>query len=422
MEKKNIVTTIMKGDNWLWGIYLTLLFISLVEMFSASSRLAYMPTAATNDSPAVSHARHLLFGGFLALLCQSSTKKLFQYVWNWIIFAGGILLLYAMPFMGTTVKGDSVRSILGVQPVEICKVGLMLFLCLLITAKDSWYHICPFFRIHTQGRRFWALVASIGLTALPIATQNLSSAIIICLASLGVLFLGGVRLKYIGKLCFYTGIIGICGLLALKALYLSDESRHANHEEGINLFILNRAHTWSDRIYGNNKEDVPLWEQNPDGENSQVIYAHMALANGIPFIQGPGNSKLRDYLPEAYSDYIFSIIVEEWGIIGFVLLLMLYLTLLVRCYILSRRTEDPFLRLTIVALPLVMTIQALLHIGVCTDAMFVTGQPLPLVSHGGSGIIMTSVSFGLMFALSRLINAEVLQREQSLAAPEPKTT
>lgn len=415
MEKKNIVTAIMKGDNWLWGIYIVLLCVSLVEMFSASSRLAYMPGAVTNDSPAVSHARHLFVGLAIALLCQSSTKMLFRYWWDYAIFAIGILLLYAMPVLGTSIKGDSVRSIFGVQPVEICKVGLMLFLCKLITAKDALYHVIPWMRVHTQGRRFLVLLLIIAITAIPILFQNLSSAIIICLASLGVMFLGDVRLKYIWQLCLAAAIGCIFGLIALKGLHVNDEYRRDQHAELVNLGPLNRAHTWASRIFGHDDETVPLWEQNFDGENSQVIYAHMALANGIPLLQGPGNSKLRDFLPEAYSDYIFAIIVEELGFVG-IGVLLLYLVLLARCFILSRHTEDPYLRLMMISLPLVMVIQALLHIGVCTDAMFVTGQPLPLISHGGSGILMTSVSFGLMFALSRLIDAEVKEREQSALA------
>ena len=148
------------------------------------------------------------------------------------------------------------------------------------------------------------------------------------------------------------------------------------------------------------------------GKKAQEIYSHMAIANGYPLGQFIGRSRLRDFLPEAFSDYIYAIIFEEWGFFPAALIPLLYLLLLARCYYLSRQTESTYIRLIIIGLPLIMVIQALIHIGVCTGAMFVTGQPLPLISRGGSSIMATSASFGMILALSRLIMQEKQQREE----------
>jgi cell division protein FtsW len=141
----------------------------------------------------------------------------------------------------------------------------------------------------------------------------------------------------------------------------------------------------------------------------------MAIANSYPLGRFIGNSKMRDFLPEAFSDYIFAIIFEEGGPLMALFVLLLYLILFVRCYVLSRRTESPYIRLIMLGLPLIIVIQALIHIGVCTGAMFVTGQPLPLISRGGSSIIGTSISFGILLALSRIIRQEQLERAELAA-------
>ncbi len=126
---------------------------------------------------------------------------------------------------------------------------------------------------------------------------------------------------------------------------------------------------------------------------------------------------MRDYLPEAYSDYIYSIIFEELGILGASLVMLLYFILFWRCYRLSRKTEDQFKRLVMISLPLMIVIQALMHIGVCTDAMFVTGQPLPLISRGGMAIMSTSAIFGLLFGLSY----DIIREENNRNAVEAET-
>lgn len=411
MEKKTFLGSIMRGDSWIWGIYWLLFFISVVEMFSASSRLVYK--SLTSTDPVFRHMEFLFWGLGAVLVFQSFSAKAIRN-WGLLLYGFGIAGLVLLFFMGRSVNG-AVRDVAGIQPAEICKVGLMMTLCLAITAKDEFYYRISFFRSQTQLRRFILYLAIAALVALPIMTQNLSTALIIGMATLSVMWIGGVKARYIRVILYIVGVAGALFASALFGLHKWDVSNSAAGQEMVNLGPLNRAHTWASRIF--DKDEIPLADQKPNDDNAQVIHAHMALANSYPFGRFIGNSQLRDLLPEAYSDYIFAIIFEETGFLGALFVMLLYLVLLGRCFYLAGKTNDNYVRLLMIALPTIMTIQALMHIGVCTDAMFVTGQPLPLISRGGSSILFTSVSFGIMLALSRIIKVE---RENKAANEVPQ--
>ncbi len=409
--------SIMRGDYWIWGIYIFLFCISVVEIFSATSQLTYKGGYASD--PAVRHITFLLAGAVFLLISQSMSLPSIR-SWDKLIYFFGFCLFIATILVGTEQKGAA-RSIAGIQPVEPCKLGVTMVLCALVTARDSTFHFIPLFRTHTRIRRFWTYLIVIGLMALPIATQNLSSALIICMASFGIMFLGGVNGLYLWRTILGAFVIAIICLTGLYFVYHNNGGEQnvqtVEMEQTENTIasnkVLHRVTTWSNRIY--NHSGKPLWEEDINGKKSQEIYSHMAIANSYPFGRFIGNSKMRDFLPEAYSDYIFAIIFEEGGPVMAFIVLLLYLILFIRCYMLSRRTESPYIRLMMLGLPLIIVIQVLIHIGVCTGAMFVTGQPLPLISRGGSSIIFTSISFGILLALSRLIRQEQQERAELIA-------
>lgn len=411
-NKHTFVGSIIRGDNWIWGIYVVLLCISIVEIFSATAQLTYRSAYASD--PAVSHIKYLLAGLVALLLSQSMSLKSIR-AWDRLFYFGGFLLFCATIMFGVAQKGAA-RSIAGIQPVEVCKLGVVMLLCTAVTAPDSLYQKLSWFRTHTKFRRYVLYLFLIGLEALPVATQNLSSGLIICMASFGIMFLGKVRGKYL----FYTLLIaGALGAVFLGGLKWRYEYLHgqgvdateivSSQDQGGLSKLTGRVDTWAGRVWDHS--DKPLWEEDMNGKKSQEIYSHMAIANGYPLGRFIGGSRLRDFLPEAFSDYIYAIIFEEWGFVPAALIPLLYLLLLIRCFILSRRTENEFVRLLILGLPLIICIQALIHIGVCTGAMFVTGQPLPLISRGGSSVMGTSISFGIMLALSRIIHQEQLARQ-----------
>ncbi len=408
MEKKNGLDKIMGGDNWIWGVYWMLVFISIVEIGSASSRLAYRELA--NDNPLWRHTMFIAVGFFVfGLGLQSLIRANVKWVkiFGELLYAVGVVLMSLLPIFGRRVNGAA-RDIFGIQPVELCKLGLIIVLCIAIAAPDSSFKRFKIFRKDTQLRRFILLCLLVVLAAVPIAIQNLSSALILGLASLGIMFLGEVRGKYLIRTIVAIAIAAgtFLGLLfGLHTFNVSREEGGGTHHTDLGLF--SRANVWEQRIFDGSS--VPLWEQPTTDENMQVMHAHMAIANSNGIGRFVGESQLRDHLPEAYSDYIYCIIFEELGVVGAALVMLLYFILLWRCYRISRRTEDKFKRLLMIGLPLLIIIQALIHIGVCTDAMFVTGQPLPLISRGGMAILSTSACFGILFGLSH----DILREEQS---------
>lgn len=422
-KKQTFAGSIMRGDSKIWIIYVILICISFVEIFSATAQLANKAVNASD--PAFSHIKNLLTGFIILLLTQSMSLRSFK-AWDKMFYILGLGFFVATIFLGAQQKGAA-RSIAGFQPVEICKIGVITMLCAAVTAKDYTYQRLSFYRSRTSLKRFWTYVVLILVPSIFVGSQNLSSALIIIMASFAILFISG-RVK--GKYLFNTIVIGIAaGILFVSSLFLVYKTHHKDadmlqtEDSGIVASgftidkIAGRATTWANRLFDHSS--IPLWEEDMGGKKAQEIYSHMAIANGYPLGQFIGRSRLRDFLPEAFSDYIYAIIFEEWGFFPASLIPLLYLLLLARCYYLSQQTEDIYIRLIIIGLPLIMVIQALIHIGVSTGAMFVTGQPLPLISRGGSSILATSASFGMMLALSRLIMQEKQERETTSISETP---
>ncbi|MBR0037775.1 MAG: FtsW/RodA/SpoVE family cell cycle protein [Bacteroidales bacterium] len=412
MEKKNFFSGMMGGDNWLWGIYLILFFISIVEIASASSRLAYQQV--TNDNPLMRHTMFLVVGFFcLVLTLQTLSSIRTSYVTGLgaLAYVGGVILMCLLPIFGRRVNGAT-RDIFGIQPVEFCKVGLIIMLCATLTAKNEVFTRFSFFRTKTEVRRYWFLLIMIGLVVAPIALQNLSTALILGIVSLAIMFLAKVRASYLLKT---IGVLSVAAAIFLAMLFMLHKFNESNETAGnahhTELGLFDRANTWEHRIF-DNRNDVPLWQQSINDENRQEMCAHMAIANSNVVGRFIGESQMRDHLPEAYSDYIYAIIFEEMGVEGAAIVMLLYFILLWRCYRLSLKTTDPLKRLLMISIPLLIVVQALIHMGVCTDAMFVTGQPLPLISRGGMSILATSACFGILFGLSHSILKEEAARNQ----------
>jgi cell division protein FtsW len=395
----------MGGDHWIWGIYFILLFISVVEIASASSTLAYKQI--TNDNPLVRHTTFLVAGFFclvLPLQSLASAKTSYVVLLGGLAYVFGVALMLLMPVFGHSMKGAT-REIFGFQPVEFCKAGLVAVLCAGLTAKRETYTRLKYFQKNTELRIYGLMLLLMALAIGPIVPQNLSTALIMGITSVFILFLGKVKWAYLWRTLFVLGVLGVIGVSLLFLLHTvnsSNETAGGSHYTEIG--FLDRANTWEQRLFDGS--DVPLWRQDINDDNAQEMYAHMAIANSNGYGRFFGESQMRDLLPEAFSDYIYAIIFEETGVEGAVIVMLLYFILLWRCYRISIKTEDPRKRLLMIGFPLMMVVQALIHMGVCADAMFVTGQPLPLISRGGMSIVATSAEFGILFGLSHSILKE----------------
>jgi cell division protein FtsW len=395
--------TFMKGDRILWTIYISLLLISGVEMFSASSSLAYKATS--NGDPVYRHTLFLVVGYACVLLFQNARRSSIQ-KWGLLFYVSGIIMLGLTPFFGRNIQGAH-RDLLGIQPSELlCKNGLIICLCWIISLYYSKVD-----KGVPKSTYYWML-ALIGSICLPIFFQNLSTSLIIGVTCFCVMLLGGVQCRYLNKTVAILAIGAAVAIGGVYAVHVDDANHDAERLERRDLHFLNRAHTWAERIFEH--ESTPLWERDPNGKSSQELYSHMAIANSYvsPIGRLPGNSQLRDFLPEAYSDYIFAIIFEELGVLGAATVILLYIGLLLRAYFIARKCEDLFDRILMMGLAILITMQALIHIGVCTGAMFVTGQPLPIISRGGSSIIGMSCAFGIMFAISRHAEKDAQARQE----------
>ena len=376
-------------DKTFWAIFLTLIVLAVIALFSASSTLVYSRGSVLG--PIGSQMFFLLLGILAAFVIQ--------YIPSYWVRLGGYallglstLLVYTTMIPGNplvvTINGASrwVR-LAGItfQPSELAKLSLI------IVIADQ------LARIKTEADKtkyFYRTLIISAIVMLPIMASNLSTAVLIGLIIFCLWILARIPWKYT------LSVVGIA-ILVLGLGYAIVEFgfvRPGRQMHG----PFKRATTWVSRIDRHFEPDDGSKYVLTD-ENIQEVYSSVAIARGgaSPFGVLPGNSKERDYLPLAFADYIFAIIVEESGIIGAFVFIFLYMAVLFRaCYVSSRFNDMPAMLMTM-GLALMITCQALISMLVAVGLGPVTGQPLPLISRGGTSVLITSIYFGIMMAVSR---------------------
>ena len=392
-------------DRTFWVIFLILVGVSVLALFSSSSTLIHKATAQGHN-PIYPIAMQILYVGIgvgIAWVLQflpSWVYRLFGYV---LLGLGMLFLLLNAAHIGVTINGATrwVRIAgITIQSSELAKVGLIIVVThLLSQIKDS----------ESERRNFlWALGLTV-VTCLLIMIGNLSTAILLGAVIILLMILARIPWKW------WTGII-VAAALFLVIGYLFVEYAYVRPEREMK-GPLSRAQTWVNRI------DRKLEEHSEEGDaykitddNYQAMLARVAVAMGgkSPIGVLPGNSLERDHLPLANADYIFAIIVEETGFVGALLLCFLYLSVLFRCCYASSRYNDYAAQLMMMGLGLMLTLQALVSMAVAVGLGPVTGQPLPLISKGGTSAIITSIYFGMMMGVSREQNQKKAQQEQTI--------
>lgn len=376
-------------DRTFWGLFIALIIVAIIALFSASSTLVYMQHTALG--PIGQQMFFIVLGIAAAALIQFIPTY-------WVRFGGyallviSTLLVYSTMIPGNplvvTINGAArwIR-IAGItfQPSELAKLSLI------IVIADQLARI----RTEDDKRKYFyrTLIIS-GMVMLPIMASNLSTAVLIGLIVFCLWILARIPWKYT------LSIVGIAvaGLVLGYLLVEFAFVRPGRQMQG----PFKRATTWVARIDRHFvEEDGSKYVLTDD--NIQEVYSAVAIARGGASPVGvlPGNSKERDYLPLAFADYIFAIIVEESGIIGAGFLIFLYLAILFRaCNVSSRYSDMPAMLMTM-GLALMITCQALISMLVAVGLGPVTGQPLPLISRGGTSVLITSVYFGIMMGVSR---------------------
>lgn len=365
--------TLFKGDKYIWGIYFILLFISVVEIFSATSTLAYRATEHYN--PAFQHTTYLILGTLAVLIIHNMPSHYFRAIGT-LAFPVSVVLLLLVMF--TPEVNGAQRRIFGFQPSEIAKFAEIVVVCNFLAKGQASGGISK--------KSFYMVIGSAGIICGLILPENFSTAFLLGAVIFFLMFIAGVQWKRLGAI---LGTIAVIGALFLSVLIFVPQN-----------VLPGRMKTWKSRIE-QSKNTVPLVEQKLDNKNMQVQYGRMAVANGGIIGKFPGNSQIRDFLPQAYSDYIYSIIIEEMGILGGIFVLFLYFLLLFRAVIIFRQCKNTFPALLLLGLTMLIVFQALINMAVGVDLIPVTGQPLPLISRGGTSTLLTCGYFGILLSISR---------------------
>lgn len=375
-----------KGDRIVWMIFFILCGFSIIELYSASSTLAYKMDSHT--APIMQHVMFLFAGAVVAFVVHLLPYKYVRMLAYLGILISFVLLIYVQ-FRGESANEASRWvKIMGVQfqPSEIAKLSLIIVAADLISrvranpALENKYFI-------------WIMVVSAVIIFL-ILLENFSTAAILGLIVYAMMFLGRISSKKLGIIFVAIVAFLLIGYVAVKAI--PEKSMPG---------AFKRAYTWVGRIdrtiQGDDENKYVI-----NDENLQVQHGRIAVARGGFFGVFPGNSIQRDYLPHAYDDFIFAIIIEEMGLLGGIVIMLLYLWLLFRTGQIATVCRSTFPALLVTGLGMLITLQATVNMIVGSGFGLVTGQPLPLISRGGTSIIITSIYFGIILGVIREIKSE----------------
>ncbi|MBR2947126.1 MAG: FtsW/RodA/SpoVE family cell cycle protein [Bacteroidales bacterium] len=367
----------LKGDKVIWLIIACFAMISLLVVYSSTSALAYR----YDESPFGYMAEQFLFyliGFIILLICYRINLGVYRKL-TYLIFGGSMALLI-VPILTGGMRSFSLGPV-DVQPSEIAKITVVLYLA----------RILEVYKLDTFKEYFLKIVIPIGAMLLLCLMGSASVTIIITIVVAIILLSSKINKKFI----LYTIPIALAVFAGVVVI---------NKTTG----MFSRIETVEARVErffsGDNEENMSYEELMKKKEKEfQGEKAIDAIQLGGFTGRGPGNSFVRDTLPNAYDDYIFSIIVEEYGLIGGIIVILLYLWFIVRCIIIAQSCNKTFSVITVMGLCTLIAIQAFLHIMVNVGLLPVTGQTLPMISKGGSALVVMSVAFGIILSINRTI-------------------
>lgn len=396
-------------DKQIWGIYIALVIISIIELYSASS---HEVEASNVLAPVIRHVMFLVVGLVLMFRLQSTHYSRFV-KWSYIFAIASVLAMIYTLGWGLYINGArrafSFFGLFNLQPAEMVKISAALVIAAILSRpnmKEEDGDVTNRGLVYVTGV---VLLAS-GL----LFTQGLTNTLLLMCISLSMMAIGGVSVK---KMSLALLVFVVAGGLGIGAKFILGKSSHTEIEVMETLMVpgtdievgvddnskktdgMGRWDTWVARINRHFKSDKYL---DPiDDKNQQEMYSYMAQAHGGVLGVFPGNSRETSRLPLAFSDYIYAIIVEEGGLLGGLLVLVLYLWLLARAGRIANRCQTAYPALLAIGMAVFITFQAVFHMAIVTGFFPVSGQPLPLISKGGTSIIITSIALGVMLSVSR---------------------
>jgi len=378
----------LKGDKVLWMVIVVISVFSIFPVYSASSNLEYIVNNGTTTGHVIKHMFFVVLG--LGIMRLVETVK-YEHIGKLssILLGFMIVLLVLTMFTGQTIDGASASRWLKIpgtpisfQPSTFAYLMLIIYLCRYLTKKIK--------RERLPIENIFYIFGPILLVFILVAKDNGSTALMIMMVSIAVLVIGQLHWKYIAGFISTSVIATI--LFLLVAL-------------NTNMIGGNRVHTWMSRIetFTNSKKTTEVDDENLKAKNYQVMQAKAAIVHGGITGMGPGKSALKQMLPQSASDFIFAIIVEEYGFFGALFLISMYLIMMIRIVMIASKMPAFFGSLLVLALGIMIFIQLSVNIAVAVNLIPVTGQPLPLISYGGTSMLVTYIQLGIILNVSSRI-------------------
>jgi cell division protein FtsW len=375
-----------KGDRTIWLVVFILTIFSLLAVYSSTGSLAYRYQSGNTEFYLFRQARFLIIGLVLMYLAHLVRYTYYSRISQVAIGIAVPLLLVTLVFGTNLNQASRWLSLPGLnttfQTSDLAKLALIMFVARMLSKKQE--------NIKDFKSAFIPIIAPVIIVCGLILPANLSTALLLFFTCIVLMFIGRINMKYI----LYMGLIGIflLGIYVVIKLNSNDNGR---------------VGTWMARIEN--------FQSGGEGENYQADQAKIAIASGGIVGKFPGNSTQRNFLPHPYSDFIFAIIIEEYGLIGAALMVFLYLLLFFRVIRFLKHSPRAFATLLAVGCCFSLVFQALINMAVAVNLFPVTGQPLPLVSMGGTSTLFTSLALGIILSVSREVEREIKEGGEELA-------
>jgi cell division protein FtsW len=372
-----------KGDPVIWAVILLLSIFSLLAVYSSTSSLAYKYQGGNTSYYILKHATILAMGIVITYITHLIPYKYFSRVSQLLLVIAIPLLLVTLIYGVTRNQAARWLSVPGLsltfQTSDIAKLAIVMYIARILAKKQD--------NIKDFKGAFRPILLPLIAVCLLVLPANLSTAMLIFATSFILMFIGRINLKYL------FGMVGIIVILlgAFIAVALS--------------------YDWQGRI-GTWKNRIENYAGSDGNDNYQVSQAKIAIVSGGLVKLRPGKSIQRNFLPHPYSDFIYAIIIEEYGLAGGVIVLSLYLYLLFRAAVLVKKSSRTFPAFLAVGLAVMVTFQAIINMAVVVNLLPVTGQPLPMISMGGSSLLFTCVALGIIQSVSRGIKHQQVVSEQ----------
>jgi cell division protein FtsW len=391
---KELITN-LKGDKGIWAFVMLLALISFMPVFSASSQLVYVIGKGSTIGYLFKHLVHIFIGFGLIYMVHRVPYHYYRGLSQFLLPIVGVLLVYTF-FQGTVIDGANASRwikvpFIGVtfQTSALAMIVLMVYVARYLAKVEG--------KEVTFKSSFIELWIPVFLILALILPANFSTAALIFSMVTMLVFVGGYPMKY---------LLMIMGMgITMLVLFVSFAKQFPEA-------MPNRVDTWMSRLDS-------FFDETPNEDDYQIEKAKIAIATGQVYGLGPGKSVQKNFLPQSSSDFIFAIIVEEYGLIGGLVVLVLYLMLFFRFLVSAHKAKSLFGKLLIVGLGFPIIFQALINMGVATELLPVTGQTLPLISSGGSSIWMTCIAIGIIISVTKKeeeIAQELQEKEDREAA------